>query len=113
VPSGKPPVNDAGQAPRVKDGSLLAEASCLLLQFAAAQGYVSFRAQYAGETVRRRLPEQCGVRILLRLRWDLLRRRRQGERAVLRPHATGARREPARANYHWDSANRGPPPDDR
>src|SRR5450755_1212913 len=54
----------------------------------------------AGKTVRRRLPEQCGVHILLRLRWDLLRRPRQDERAVLRPQATGDRREPTRANYH-------------
>jgi hypothetical protein len=45
--AGPPPVNDAGQAPRVTGGSLLAAASCLLLLLAAAQGYVSFRTQHA------------------------------------------------------------------
>jgi hypothetical protein len=47
VPFGDPPVSNAGQTPRVKGGGLLAAASCLLLLHAAAQGYVSFRAQYA------------------------------------------------------------------
>jgi hypothetical protein len=47
VSSDDPPVNDAGQSPRVKGGGLLAAAAGLLLLLAAAQGYVSFRAQYA------------------------------------------------------------------
>ena len=47
VPSGDPPADNGGQPPRVKGGGLLATASCLLLLLAAAQGYVSFRAQYA------------------------------------------------------------------
>jgi hypothetical protein len=47
VSFGNRPVSNAGQPPRVKGGSLLAVASCLLLLLAAAQGYVSFRAQYA------------------------------------------------------------------
>ena len=47
VPFSDPPVDNAGQPPRVKGGGLLATASCLLLLLAAAQGYVSFRAQYA------------------------------------------------------------------
>ena len=47
VPSGNTPVSNASQPSRVKGGALLAAASCLLLLLAAAQGYVSFRAQYA------------------------------------------------------------------
>ena len=39
--------SNAGQPARVQGGVLLAAASCLLLLLAAAQGYVSFRAQYA------------------------------------------------------------------
>jgi hypothetical protein len=46
VPSGTPASN-ACQPARFKGGALLAAASCLLLLLAAAQGYVSFRAQYA------------------------------------------------------------------
>jgi hypothetical protein len=58
VPSGDPPMGNAGQPPRVRGGSLLAAASCLLLLLAAAQGYVSFRAQYAfvDHAKRARLP---------------------------------------------------------
>lgn len=41
----------------------------------------------AGETVRRRLLEQCEVHTLLAADRDLLRGRREGERAVLRPQA--------------------------
>jgi hypothetical protein len=47
VPFSDPPAGNAGPLPRVKGGGLLAVASCLLLLLAAAQGYVSFRAQYA------------------------------------------------------------------
>jgi len=47
VPFSDPPVGNAGQPPRVKGAGLLAAASCLLLLLATAQGYVSFRAQYA------------------------------------------------------------------
>jgi len=58
VPAGHPPACDAGRAPRGHGGSLLTAASCLLLLLAAAQGYVSFRAQYAfvDHAKRARLP---------------------------------------------------------
>ncbi len=39
-------LNGRHRLPRRKGGGLLATASCLLLLLAAAQGYVSFRAQY-------------------------------------------------------------------
>jgi hypothetical protein len=47
VPFGNRPVSNTGQPSRLKGGGLLSAASCLLLLLAAAQGYVSFRAQYA------------------------------------------------------------------
>lgn len=43
---GAAPVNNTGRPPRGQGAGLLAAASGLLFLLAAAQGYVSFRAQY-------------------------------------------------------------------
>ena len=87
VPFGNRPASSAGQPSRVKGGSLLAAASCLLLLLAAAQGYVSFRAQYAfvDHAKRARIPSvlealglDTGAVIFALLALSLARRGRPG-----------------------------------
>jgi hypothetical protein len=87
VPSGIPPVTGAGQPSRASGGGLLGAASCLLLLLAAAQGYVSFRAQYAfvDHAKRARVPSvlealglDTGAVIFALLALSLARRGRPG-----------------------------------
>ena len=87
MPFGDPPVSSAGQPSRVRGGGLLAAASCLLLLLASAQGYVSFRAQYAfvDHAKRARVPSvlealglDTGAVIFALLALSLARRGRSG-----------------------------------